>query len=145
MNIVVDSNIVFTALLNPTAKIGQLLIYGQKQFSFFAPQLLKEEIKKHKVRIISLSEGLDESSFEEVRDEIFNCIQFISEEQIPFHFWHDAIPLVRDTDMDDIAFVVLANYLDAKLWTGDKKLIAGLSSHGYERLISTEDLFELSA
>ena len=47
MKIVVDTNIVFTALLNPDAKIGQILIYGQKRFEFYAPQLLKEEIRKH--------------------------------------------------------------------------------------------------
>ncbi|MBX2926520.1 MAG: hypothetical protein KF852_01685 [Saprospiraceae bacterium] len=135
MKIVVDTNIVFTAMLNPNAKVGQILIYGQQHFEFYAPQLLKEEIRKHKEKIIALSKHNDENDFEEIRDEILSCIRFISEEQIPYHYWHEAIPYVRGTDMDDLAFVVLTNYLDAKLWTGDKRLIAGLERAGYSRLI----------
>ena len=42
--------------------------------------------------------------------------------------------------MDDIAFVVLAEYLDAKLWTGDKKLLVGLEKHGFKRIVTTEEL-----
>lgn len=55
-------------------------------------------------------------------------------------FWHDAIPLVRDTDMDDIAFVALAEYLDAKLWTGDKKLLSGIEKRGFTRFITTDEI-----
>jgi len=138
MKIVVDTNIVFTALLNPDAKIGQILIYGQKRFEFYAPQLLKEEIRKHKEKIIALSNHINKNDFEEIRDEIFSCIRFISEEQIPYHYWHEALPYVRDTDIDDLAFVVLANYLDAKLWTGDKQLMSGLERIGYSRLIDRD-------
>lgn len=144
MKVVVDTNIVFTAMLNPSAMIGQILIFGQRQCSFYAPLLLKEEIKKHKSRIIALAEGMSEAAFDNIRDEIFNCIQFISEEQIPFHFWLNAIPFVRDSDMDDIAFVVLSEYLDAKLWTGDKISISGLQKHGFPRLISTDDLSKMN-
>jgi predicted nucleic acid-binding protein len=110
----------------------------------FLPNLLKEEIKRHRTKIIELSKGLDESAFEDIRDEIFSCIRFISEEQIPYEFWHEAIPIVREVDMDDIAFVVLSEYLDARLWTGDKKLLVGLESRGFHRIITTEDLFKMN-
>jgi len=142
MKIVVDTNIIFSAMLNPSATIGQIIIYGQRhqQFEFFAPNLLKEEIKRHRNKIIEVSKSIEDTSFEDIRDEMFRCINFISEEQVPYEFWHDAIPLVRDTDMDDIAFVVLAEYLDAKLWTGDKKLMTGLEKHGFTRIVTTDDL-----
>lgn len=145
MKIVVDTNLVFSAMLNPTANIGQVLIYGQRHFSFYAPNLLREEIKRHKSKLISLAKHLDESTFEDIRDEIFSCIHFISEEQIPFDYWHQAIPLVRDTDMNDIAFVVLAEYLDAKLWTGDNQLINGLEKQGFNRLVTTNELIAFQA
>ncbi len=45
--------------------------------------------------------------------------------------------------MDDIAFVVLAEYLDAKLWTGDKKLLAGLEKCGFNRIVKTEEIFNM--
>lgn len=45
--------------------------------------------------------------------------------------------------MDDIAFVALSEYEDVKLWTGDKKLREGLIAKGFQRCISTQELFEL--
>ena len=146
MKIVVDTNIIFSAMLNPAAIIGQIIIYGQRhqQFEFFAPNLLKDEIKRHRGKMIEASKSIDETTFEDIRDEIFRCINFVSEEQIPFEFWHDAIPLVRDVDMDDIAFVALAEYLDAKLWTGDKKLFSGLEKRGFTRVITTEEISKMN-
>jgi predicted nucleic acid-binding protein len=32
MKIVVDTNIVFSAILNPSATVGQVIIYGQRIF-----------------------------------------------------------------------------------------------------------------
>ena len=87
-----------------------------------------------------MSKSIDDATFEDIRDEIFSCINFITEEQIPYEFWHDAIPLVRDTDMDDIVFVVLAEYLDARLWTGDKKLLIGLEKRGFSRITTTDEM-----
>lgn len=146
MKIVVDTNIVFSAILNPLATVGQVIIYGQwhKRFDFFAPNLLKEEIKKHRSKIIEVSKSIDATTFEDIRDEIFECIHFISEEQIPYEYWHNAVPLVRDVDMDDIAFVALAEYLDAKLWSGDKKLITGLRKSGFSRILTTDDISDIN-
>ncbi len=72
MKIVVDTNIVFSAILNPSATIGQAIIYGQqhRQFEFFSPNLLKEEIKRHRNKIIEVSKFIDDATFEDIRDEI---------------------------------------------------------------------------
>ena len=43
--------------------------------------------------------------------------------------------------MDDIAFVVLSEYLDAQLWTGDKKLMKGLSNMGFTRGVTTDEIY----
>lgn len=45
--------------------------------------------------------------------------------------------------MDDIAFVVLSEYLDARLWTGDKKLLQGLEAMGFTKGIITDALYTL--
>jgi predicted nucleic acid-binding protein len=44
MKIIIDSNIVFSAILNSQGKIGQLIINGSKFFKFYTVGLLKEEI-----------------------------------------------------------------------------------------------------
>jgi predicted nucleic acid-binding protein len=142
MKIIVDTNIVFSAILSSSGKIGQILIYGRKQFEFYAPNLVKTEVKRHRDKMIQMGQ-LTEEDFEETRDDIYSCITFISEEQIPYKYWHNAIPIVRETDMDDIAFVVLAEYLDAQLWTGDKKLLKGLISMGFTKGVTTDDVYNL--
>lgn len=140
MKIIVDTNVVFSAILSPSGKIGQILIFGRKQFEFYAPNLVKAEVKRHRDKIIQLGE-LTDTDFEDTRDDIFDCLNFISEEQIPYEYWQEAIPLVRDTDMDDIAFVVLSEYLDAQLWTGDKKLLKGLISMGFTKGVTTDEIY----
>jgi len=98
--------------------------------------------KKAPGKIIQLGE-LTDPDFEDTRDDIFDCLNFISEEQIPYQYWQEAIPLVRDTDMDDIAFVVLSEYLDAQLWTGDKKLLKGLTNMGFTKGVTTDEIYSL--
>lgn len=142
MKIIVDTNVIFSAILSPSGKIGQILIYGRKQFEFYAPNLVKVEVKRHRAKIIQLGE-LTDPDFEDTRDDIFDCLNFISEEQIPYQYWQEAIPLVRDTDMDDIAFVVLSEYLDAQLWTGDKKLLKGLTNMGFTKGVTTDEIYSL--
>jgi predicted nucleic acid-binding protein len=142
MKIIVDTNVIFSAILSADGKIGQLIFYGQQQFDFYAPNLVKAEVKRHQAKLIELGQ-LSLEDFEYLRDEVFSCLKFISEEQIPFLYWHNAIPLVRATDMDDIAFVVLSEYLDAKLWTSDKKLLKGLKKMGFQRAVVTDELFNL--
>lgn len=143
MKIVVDTNVVFSAILNSSGKIGQILMFARPRFTFYAPQLVKLEIRRHQEKILALG-GYSLTDFEDIRDEVFGCITFVSEEQIPFHYWQEAVPIVREVDMDDIAFVVLTNYLDANLWTGDKKLLDGISKTGFVKGMSTVDIYQLS-
>ncbi len=142
MKVIVDTNIVYSAILSQSGKIGQMLLFGRKQFEFFAPNLVKTEVKRHQEKLMQTAE-IDIDDFEDLRDDIFSCINFISEEQIPYDYWYAAIPVVRDIDMDDIAFVALAEFLDAQLWTGDKKLLKGLVNRGFLRGMTTEELYSL--
>jgi predicted nucleic acid-binding protein len=142
MKIVVDTNVIVSAILHPSGKIGELLMYSQKDFQFYSPYLVKDEIKRHQIKLLQLSQ-MESDDFDIIRDLIFNCITFISEEQIPFEYWQNALPIVREVDIDDIAFVVLAEYIDAKLWTGDKKLLSGIFKKGFQRGINTDDVYAL--
>ncbi len=48
MKIVVDSNIVFSAILNTGSNIGQIITIGVKHFDFYTANLLKTEILRIK-------------------------------------------------------------------------------------------------
>ena len=62
---------------------------------------------------------------------------------IPFEYWLKGAELARDTDMDDIAFLALTEFMGVKIWTGDRALLKGLAKKGYTNFITTEELFNL--
>ena len=140
MRIVVDSNIVFSAILNSQGKIGQLIINGSKHFHFYTPALLEEEIKTHKNKILKIS-GFSYEQFETIYKTLTARINFVEEAIIPDKYLFEAIKLVKDIDENDALFIALTNHMNAQLWTGDKKLAKGLKRKGYQKLISTNELY----
>ncbi|MCH6201911.1 PIN domain-containing protein [Aquiflexum sp. LQ15W] len=142
MKIIVDTNIVFSAILNSQSKIGQLIIYGSKFFDFYSVNLLKSEILDHKNKLLKHS-GMDDAQFERAYEIITDRITFIDEILISDKDIDIAIDLVSETDEDDALFVALANHMESQLWSGDKKLMNGLLTKGYKRLISTENLYSV--
>jgi predicted nucleic acid-binding protein len=59
VKIIVDANIVFSAILNTNGKIGDLLINSNKLITFIAPDFLRKEITKHQSKMLKISK--DES------------------------------------------------------------------------------------
>jgi predicted nucleic acid-binding protein len=51
--------------------------------------------------------------------------------------------LIADIDPNDFEFVALCEYLDYRIWTGDKKLHRGLLLKSYDKIMLTNDLWEL--
>ena len=141
MKIIVDTNIVFSAILNSQGKIGQLIINGSKFFTFYTVGLLKDEIGEHKEKILKIS-GFANDQFIKSYETITKRITFVDEILISDKELIKALDLVADIDENDALFVALTNHLNGKLWTGDKKLIAGLQRKGYSKTLSTDELYE---
>ena len=139
MRLVIDTNIVFSALLNKHSSIGDIILNSQNTFIFYGCESLKEEIKEHQHKIINLSQ-YNFKDYEEVETLVFERIEFLSESSIPYEYWKKAAELLRDIDMDDIAFVAMSIYFDIRIWTGDKQLINGLMNKGFQNLITTQEL-----
>ncbi|MCC5922064.1 MAG: hypothetical protein JJU23_15415 [Cyclobacteriaceae bacterium] len=141
MKIIVDTNIVFSAILNSQGKIGQLIISGSKFFNFYTVRLLKDEIAEHKDKILKIS-GFTNEQFTKSYEIITKRITFVDEILISDNELIKSHALVADIDENDALFVALTNHLNGKLWTGDKKLIAGLQRKGYPNTLSTHKLYE---
>ena len=140
MKIVVDANIVFSSILNSNGKIGDLLINSKRFFSFIAPDFLRTEIYAHYDKLIEISHLRLEQILES-EHQIYKSITFISEEQISLESWQFAESLVSDIDPKDIVYVAYTKQFKSKLWTGDKKLISGLTKKNYKNILTTDDLF----
>lgn len=132
----------FSAILNTKSHIGHLIINGSKYFEFYSIGLLKEEILRHKDRILQITRYTNDQ-FWNAYQYIIERITFIEDIFISEKAFENAIDLVSDVDLDDVAFVALNEYLQSYLWTGDKELINGLHNKGYTKTVSTKELFEI--
>jgi len=144
VKIIVDANIVYSGILNSNGKIGDLLINSQKYFKFIAPEFLRHEIKS-KYEKIARASGMSIESVMETEYLVCKDINFISDEQINDEFWHEAFDLVKDVDLKDIHYVAFAKQFKCKIWSGDKRLIAGLKDKGFDKALTTGDLVEIRA
>ena len=142
MIITIDSNIAFSAILNTNSLIGDLLLNSFDLFQFRTCNFLTIELNRNWNKIKKVSK-LSDDKLQESRRLVYKNIIFIDERQIPTPFRIKGYELVKDIDINDFAFVSLNEYNESLLWSGDKKLILGLKSKGYKRVINTEELAQL--
>ena len=143
MRIVVDTNIIFSGLLNSTSRIGKLLLTSKNKFHFYSCDFLWHELTKHRKKLLRLTK-LSEKELTELEKLLTQNLSFINESLIPEKQIISSERLVNDIDPNDIIFVALAKHLKAKLWTGDLELIEGLRSKGFRNVITTHELHNLS-
>ncbi len=141
MKIVVDTNIVFSAILNSQSWIGQILLHSDKSIKFYSPHYLQVEIQNHFQKIKKITK-LSDFEVNELIEILYTKIHFISEEFIPKQFLITADELTKNVDFDDVMFVALSLHLNCKLWTGDKTLSNALIQKGFKKFISTHELIE---
>jgi predicted nucleic acid-binding protein len=140
LKIVVDSNIVFSGILNPQSNIAQILMNGSKYFEFYTINQLSDEIFEHKEKIIKISK-MEFTDFMFLYNQISKRIKFVDEIFIPIKIKESWLNNEAPIDKDDLGFVSLSMFLGCHLWTGDKKLINALNKIGFHITITTTELF----
>ena len=136
MRIVVDTNIVFSALISSSSIIPEIIIAPYGNFKFYTSEYLFYELEEHKIKLQKASK-LTEKEINRAKIELFKYINIISLDIIPQEIWQKAERLTFDIDPDDISFVALSIFLNAYLWTGDKTLYNGLQNKGFDKVILT--------
>ena len=125
MRIVVDTNIVFSAILNTESKIGTILLKPGTKLNFYSTFQLNIEIDEHKDKILRLS-AYSIAELERIIQLVKQKIRFIDPVFIKKSHLQMAEDLTKDIDIDDTEFVALTEHINGYLWSGDKKLRAGL-------------------
>lgn len=128
--LVIDTNLIFSALISKSSNIRDILLGGQ--YELFAPNYIITEIFKHKEKILKYCK-LSEDDFYIYLNGIIEQIRFTPLDFISLESRQQAYDLCKDIDVKDIPFVALSIELDVPLWTGDKKLIKGLEQKGFDR------------
>ena len=128
--IVVDTNILFSALLRPDSPFTRHIVQGEK--TFFVCESAIVSLFKYKERTVELSR-LSEG---EVVCQFYLLLRHVTvskEEFIDRQARKEALRLCRGVDLDDAPHVGLTLSLSGLLWTGDKALKRGLREQGFDR------------
>jgi predicted nucleic acid-binding protein len=139
VKLVVDANIVFSALLTTRGEVSKLLASGWPPLELFAPEALSVEIALHREKLMRLSK-LSVAEMAIIETGVFDRITVVPHESIGPEHWERAYDLVKAVDERDDHYVALALHLNCPLWTGDKKLVNGLRRKNFKLLVTTEEL-----
>lgn len=141
MIVVVDMNVLFSAVISPNGRIAKLLADSALPIERVSCHYSFVELFKHQPKIVKYAK----KPVGEVIDDLYtvlSSIQFYNESLIEAHYWREAIRLTEGVDNFDVNYVALTLYTDGWLWTGDKPLTAHLRSLGFDRVLNTEELWQ---
>ena len=142
MRIVVDTNIVFSAVLNTDSKIARIILQPRTKLNFYSTDQLFAEINEHKKKIQELT-GYSDAELDRIITLITDRIRFINVRLIARSIYEESEILTHDVDIDDCEFVALTDHIKGKLWSGDKELRHGLAQKKWDKFVTTEELFEI--
>lgn len=142
MKIVVDTNIIFSTLLNSNSTIGNLLFNSDRYFQFYSCSYMRYEIQKHWEKLRSISK-LSDDRLQVSYLQVLSRLKFINEDIIPVKVWLDSEEITKSIDVNDIDFVALTKFLKGTLWTGDKVLYNELKKTNFKKVVNTGELLLL--
>jgi predicted nucleic acid-binding protein len=128
--VVVDTNILFSALLSSQSKFTEILLTSEHQF--YVCELVLVELFKHKQKIVRLSR-LSEDDVVRVYHVLLRRLTVYKEDLIAPEHRTAAYALCSSIDATDTPHVALTLELGGLLWTGDHRLKEGLKHQGFDK------------
>jgi predicted nucleic acid-binding protein len=128
--IIVDTNILFSALLSGESVFANLLLTSTHRFFIIEQAIV--ELFKHKEKIMKFSK-LSEDDVVRFFHVLLKRLSLYKEDLISRENRLTAYELCRDIDETDTPHVALALELKGLLWTGDKTLRDGLMKKGFDQ------------
>jgi predicted nucleic acid-binding protein len=83
---------------------------------------------------------LEEDEILELLYSILEKLEVVDDRNIALKYRKEAYNLTEDIDPTDAIFAALALFLNAKLWSGDKRLKEGLENKGRHMVLTTKNL-----
>lgn len=104
----------------------------QGEHRFVVNELVLTELFHHREKIAQVSRLSDES-ITQLYYRLIRGVELYREDLISPEVRRQAYKLCRDIDETDAPHVAITIEVDGLLWTGDKRLKAGLRSQGFDR------------
>lgn len=114
MKVVVDTNIIFSGLLNPEGKISDILLNSFEFFEFYSPTFVLEELKNHKEKLLKIS-GYAEEDLDFLQRILFKKIELIDVQNLKKSIREKSFEITKNVDEFDAPFIALSLELDAPL------------------------------
>ncbi|MBK9329038.1 MAG: hypothetical protein IPM95_06935 [Sphingobacteriales bacterium] len=130
MKLVIDTNIIISAYINPASKIGKI-IFSEK-YHLYAPEFCLSELKRHSKKYETY--GTSKNAIRSINKRI----TFVDANMIPLELAKKAYTIMKDIDENDTPFLELSYYLNCKIWTGDRNFHNGLIKRGIKRTLLTK-------
>ena len=132
MNLVVDANILFAALIKDSISY-EILVFGK--FHFFTPEYIFQELVKHKEEILNKTKRS--------KKEFYIALGILKEKIniVPLTDLIEYLPRAQEIcpDPNDEAYFTLALKLNCAIWSNDKEL----KNQNKIKVYSTKDLLEV--
>jgi len=132
MNLVIDTNIIISALLKDSF-IRKIIL--NKHFNLITPSYTLSEIMKYKEEIARRT-GISELEFDILIDKLFDYIKIINKDYYSGHL-EECSNIIEDKK--DIPFLALACLFKCPIWSDDKHF----KKQNKVSIITTKDMIEL--
>ena len=132
--LVVDTNIVFSAIVKP-GKIRDILF--KAPLKLYAPEELVEELEELEPRILRYTRLSREEALIVKRVIITSILEIVPREEY-ISTARKIYPLLEKVDPKDTPFAALAMHLDIPLWTGDKELLRFSARTGHKHFAAVD-------
>ncbi|MDO8140281.1 MAG: PIN domain-containing protein [Candidatus Brocadiales bacterium] len=136
MKIVVDSNIIFSALIS--GKEIYLDIF--KMNDVYMPDVVFSELNKYESHLVRKTK-LNQTEFKMFVQMLFEEVAVIPKFAISVENWQNAYKICKNVDEKDTPFIALCFELGIPLWTNDKTLCEGIKL-GFDNFVTTEELLK---
>lgn len=131
--VVVDTNILFSALLKERSGFAEILLTSEARF--FVNELVFAEIFRHKEKLMRLS-ALSEEEVVSLLHTLLRAVELFKEDLVSSENRKAAYELCRVVDETDAPHLAITLELDALLWTGDGTLKKALRARGFDRFFT---------
>lgn len=128
--IIVDTSVLFSALVRERSQFSELL--SRSEQSFYICEFVFVELFEHKDKLVRATKLTEEELLSHLYT-ILRRIHLFKENLIQYENRKQAFELCQDIDEKDTPHVALTLELNGLLWTGDKKLRAGLRAKGFNQ------------
>lgn len=112
MRVVIDTNIVFSAILNTNSKLSKIILHPKSSVNLYSTEQLEYELAEHWSKLKRLSK-YSEIELHKAVALISTKIKFINVAFIPRTLFLKAEELTNDIDIDDTEFVALTEHIGA--------------------------------